>query len=34
MSAKEKAQQSLIELQREIFQGVHRRPHAQDGAAA
>ncbi len=31
MSAKEKA---LIELQREIFQGVHRRPHAQDGAAA
>ncbi len=31
MSAKAKAQQSLIELQREIFQAINRRPPETDG---
>jgi len=31
MSAKEKAQQSLTKLQREIFRGVHRHPPKTDG---
>ena len=31
MSAKEKAQQSLFELQRKIFQGINRRPPETDG---